>query len=88
MVHVTLAIQHHFKGWRRGRTSTAAMVVTPAMTVGGGAAAAVEAASVRTADMTAEGSPELVAVVSDALSADALTAKLDGGGLTCMQGFA
>ena len=61
------------------------MVCTPATTVGGGAAAAVDAASVRTAAMTAAGSPELVAVVSDALSADAFTAKLDGGGFTCMQ---
>ena len=61
------------------------MVVTPATMVGGGAAAAVDAASVRTADMTAVGSPELVAVVSDALIADAFTAKLDGGGFTCME---
>lgn len=58
------------------------MVVTPATTVGGGAAAAVDAASVRTADMTAAGSPELVAVVSVALIAVAFTAKLDGGGFT------
>ena len=58
-------------------------MVTPATTVGGGAAAAVDAASVRTADMTALGSPELVAVVSDALSADAFTAKFVGGGFTC-----
>ena len=74
-------------GMARGRTSTAAMVVTPATTVGGGAAAAVDAASVRTADMTALGSPELVAVVSDALIADVFTAKLDGGGFTCIQGL-
>ena len=60
-----------------------AMVVTPLVTVGGGAAAAVEAASERTAAMTAVGSPELVAVVSEAVSADALTWKLAAGGLTC-----
>jgi len=67
----------------RVRTSTVASVVTPAATTGGGAAAAVDAASERTADMTAVGSPELVAVASEADSALALTWKLDAGGDTC-----